>query len=370
MKKLLLPILVFLFLSANAIGQNFDIYVCDGGNFNNPPWQILKFDQNGENHEVFINEELSWPQDIVFIEDQDVVLISNLNTGRITRYQAESGNYIDNFATGIDGPTRMRIGEDSLLYVLQWGTNGKVLRYELDGTFVDEFTETGVTAGIGFDWDTDGNMYVSSYNGGFVRKYNSNGADEGNFISSGLQGPTNLWFDAEGDMYVNNWNGTTVKRFDAGGVFKENFITGLSNPEGIAIMPNGNLLIGNGGTQAVKLFDPEGNFIEDIVPSGTANLLLPNAVVLREKEALATSEAIDDQAFLQSNLGTHFYLSTDFTHQIDDIQIYDLSGTKIDEYKSSGSLIWEATDIPGGIYILQARARDGVQYSEKVVVQR
>ena len=66
-------------------------------------------------------------------------LISNLNTGRITRYHTDSGMYIDNFATNIAGPTRMKIGADSLLYVLQWGTNGKVLRFELDGTFLGEF---------------------------------------------------------------------------------------------------------------------------------------------------------------------------------------------------------------------------------------
>ena len=42
--------------------------------FNQPPWQILKFDENGEKTmKFYINEQLSWPQDIVFIEDQNVV---------------------------------------------------------------------------------------------------------------------------------------------------------------------------------------------------------------------------------------------------------------------------------------------------------
>jgi len=55
-----------------------------------------------------------------------VVLISNLNTGRITKYNSSTGEYIGDFATGIAGPTRMKIGADSLLYVLQWSGNGKV----------------------------------------------------------------------------------------------------------------------------------------------------------------------------------------------------------------------------------------------------
>ena len=47
------------------------IYVSDAGNFNKPPWQILKYDENGQNSKVFISEDqgLDWPQDIVFLED-------------------------------------------------------------------------------------------------------------------------------------------------------------------------------------------------------------------------------------------------------------------------------------------------------------
>ena len=162
MKKILLPIILYLLLYSFAIGQNYDLYVCDGGNFNLPPWQILKFDETGDNGEVYIDQELSWPQDIVFIENQGVVLISNLSTGRITKYEADNGVYIENFATNIAGPTRMKIGKDSLLYVLQWGNEGKVLRFNLDGTLVDEFTSTGITNGIGLDWDMDGNLFVST----------------------------------------------------------------------------------------------------------------------------------------------------------------------------------------------------------------
>ena len=84
-----------------------------------PPWQILKFDANGENGQVFIDDHLAWPQDIVFLEDQNVVLISNLNTSEILRFNATTGQFMNTFASNIGGPTRMKIGSDSLLYVLQ-----------------------------------------------------------------------------------------------------------------------------------------------------------------------------------------------------------------------------------------------------------
>ncbi len=370
MKKLLLPILFYLMLYSFAFGQKFDIYVCDGGNFNLPPWQILKFDENGENHEVFIDQELSWPQDIVFIENQNVVLISNLNTGRITRYNAESGVYIDDFATGIAGPTRMKIGVDSLLYVLQWGTDGKVLKYELDGTFVGECTDTGVTNSIGFDWDADGNLYVSSYGGNFIRKYDENGMDQGDFISAGLLGPTNIWFDDEGDLLVNNWNGTTVKRFDADGNFIEDFITGLSNPEGIAIYPNGNMLIGNGGTSAVKLFDADGNFIEDIIPSGTGNLILPNAVVLRQQSPVAVNDLAEESKFLLNTIGTVFLLNPDFEGEIIGFEIYDLSGQLVEKGAIQNDVVWDAGYHAEGIYIISFELEAGSSISQRVVVKK
>ncbi|HEY6437246.1 MAG TPA: hypothetical protein VIY47_11705, partial [Ignavibacteriaceae bacterium] len=188
-RKLILVIAVsVLSITSNVFCQDVEIYVSDAGNFSSPPWQILKFDENGENPEVFINTNLAWPQDILFLEDQQVVLISNYNTGRITKYNSSTGIYIEDFASGVGGPTRMKIGADSLLYVLQAAGNGRVRRYRLNGIFVDEFTNIGVPQSIGIDWDSNGNLYVSSYNGDFVRKFDADGNDLGIFINTNLLG--------------------------------------------------------------------------------------------------------------------------------------------------------------------------------------
>ena len=180
---------LFLLAATLAFSQDFEIYVSDISNFN-PPWQILKYDQNGGNPEVFApqSENISWPQDIVFLEDQGVALVSNFNTGRITKHQLTNGNYIENFATGLRSPTRMKIGKDSLLYILQWSGNAKVLRYKLNGTFVDEFTNMGVIQSIGIDWDEEDSVYISSFSGAHVRKFDSSGNDLGFFINSNLVG--------------------------------------------------------------------------------------------------------------------------------------------------------------------------------------
>jgi len=261
--------------------QALEIYVSDAGNFQNPPWQILKYDANGDNPEVFITESLAWPQDILFLEDQDVVLVSNLNSGRIDRYNAETGAFISIFANNIAGPTRMKIGPDGLLYVLQWTGLGRVLRYQLNGSFVDEFTQVGVTQAIGLDWDAAGRLYVASYSDGSVRRFDTDGADMGLFIAANLAGPTNIEFTVSGDLLVSDYDAGSLKRFAANAVYQGIFIGGLASPEGIAQLPGGDLLIGNGGTSAVKRFTPAGVFVEDFIASGAGGLLRPNAVVVR-----------------------------------------------------------------------------------------
>lgn len=259
------------------------IYVSDAGNFDDPPWAIYRYNPDGSNPEVFIDEQLAWPQDIVFLESMGEVLISNLNTGVINRHNADTGALINSFASGISGPTRMKIGADNLLYVLQWSGNGLVKRYQLDGTFVDDFTDAGVFRSIGLDWDASGNLYVSSFDDGTVRKFDTNGNDMGLFISSNLTGPTNIWFDDNGDLWVLDWSADRIVKFDSDGNFLENVVTtGIDQPEGVDFYPNGNFIIGSGGTREIKIYDNSGNLVETIVSAGSGGLIRPNAVVLRE----------------------------------------------------------------------------------------
>jgi len=372
MKKLLLLLIsLTLVISSKILSQNLEIYISDAGNFSNPPWQILKFDENGENPEVFINDQLAWPQDILFLENQQVVLISNLNTGRITKHNSTTGAYIDDFATGINGPTRMKIGSDSLLYILQWSGNGKVLRYQLDGTFVDEFTSMGVPQSIGLDWDSDGNLYVSSYTGDHVRKFDSNGNDLGLFVNSNLVGPTNIWFDDGGDLLISDYNGTAVKRFDSNGNYINDFLTGLNNSEGVDFFPNGDILIGNGATSSVKLFDSSGNYIEDLISSGAGNLLTPNAVVIRENGVVSVSEEennFDDHSFvLEQNYPNPFNPTTSIRFSIASesqvvLKVYNSIGKEVailmNEKKTPGFYVlnFGGEKLPSGIYVYRLEA--------------
>ena len=259
-----------------------EIYVSDVGANRNGPHQILRYDEDGSFGSAFISTNLNRPQDIVFLEDEGIAIVSSLGTNVITSHDINSGAFLGNFATGLNGPTRVEIGPDSLIYVLQWN-GGSVRRYEFDGTFVDDFTDTGVIQAIGITWDSAGNLYVAAFNNGangYVQMYDTNGVDQGAFINSNLTGPTDIWFDDAGNMLVNDWSGNVIRQFDSTGAFIGNFATGLSQPEGVDFL-DGNVLIGNSGTGSVKMYDASGSFVMDVVAPGAAALVTPNAVTVR-----------------------------------------------------------------------------------------
>lgn len=372
--KLLSAICFILFANISIAQQTF-IYVSDAGGFNNPPWQVLKYNLDGSNPQVFIDNSffigqgLGWPQDILFLEDQNVVLISCLVGNRITKHNATTGAYIENFASVSGGPTRMKIGPDNLLYVLQWSnSDNKVKRYQLDGTFVDEFTSVGVVQSIGMDWDNAGNLYVSSYGGSTVRKFDPSGNDQGIFIDTQLAGPTNIMFEDDGNMLALNWNSGNVQRFDSNGNHIETFTTAVTQPEGIAKHPvNGNYLIGNGGAGQVDQFQPNGTFVESTITSGSGGLVQPNAVIIRET-TLSINDQNSTKLFLMPTYGTEFFLNNPETNNVEPLRVYNIFGQQVDVIDPTEKS-WSATALSEGVYFI-VTSIDGKKYCQKIVAQK
>lgn len=260
----------------------YELFVSDANGFGQGPWKILRYDGDGSNPRTFTDENLAWPQDIIILEEEREVLISNLNSGRITKYNLDTGAYIDDFALVAGGPTRMKFGPDGLLYVLQWQGDGTVLRFNRDGSFVDAFTNVGVGRSIGLDWDEDGNLYVSSFEDAFVRKFDSMGQDMGLFIASNLFGPTNIYFMENGNLLVSDWAAGFVFMFSASGQFLGPFITGVPQVEGFAKTPEGNILIGHGMDSSIEEYRLDGTFVQDKITSNLGGLQQPNAIAVRE----------------------------------------------------------------------------------------
>ncbi len=257
-----------------------EIYVSDVGNNRNGPHRIWRFDENGNHPEVYISSALSRPQDMIFLEEQQIVLVSNLGGNNINKYNIETGEFVGAFASNLAGPTRINIGPDRLIYAIQWN-GGPVKRYQQDGEYVDDFTSSSIDDAIGMAWDSGRNLYVASFNengNGFVLQFDQEGDLTGTFINNNLVGPTDIWFDGS-DLMVNDWSANSVKRFNSEGVFQEVFISNVSQPEGVAFL-NGNILLGASGSSSIPMYTGSGNFVRNLVTPGNG-LITPNAVIIR-----------------------------------------------------------------------------------------
>ncbi|MAZ71744.1 MAG: hypothetical protein CMC70_01225 [Flavobacteriaceae bacterium] len=358
-------------LTAPLLGQDLKIYVSDAETFAPNTGKILQYDIDGSNPITFIDEELSWPQDIVFLADQNAVLISNLNSNKITKYNASTGAYIGDFAIVAGGPTRMKIGTDNLLYVLQWSaTDNKVLRYELDGTLVGEFTSTGVPRSIGMDWDSDGNLYVSSFSQANVTSFDTMGSLIGEFVdNTELSGPTNVFIDSEDNLFVLDWNDGDVEQYDSTGGYTGKFIENLGQVEGVDFLANGNILLGNGTTSEIKQYLSNGMFVENTVPSETGGLEQPNAVILFDRSTLGNDTPKTQHTILVvPSIGSLFTINNTSTSFIKGVSIYDITGRLVTTLEQ-GQTTWNATTVPEGLYFVTLTSNTDTT-TQKIIVKK
>lgn len=221
------------------------------------------------------------PEDVLFHPD-GTILVSGFGNLAIKRYD-QDGSFLGDFSAGYElaSPSKMSFGPDDRIYVTQWDdVQDAIARFELDGTFVDEFTSVGAPKGLGHYWDDEGRLVVALFGeggDGTVHRFGPAGEDLGTFIDSMvLQGPTSVWTDSGGDVLVEDWLAGTVLRYDADGQHLGTFISGMTNPEGIAFTPEGDLLIGDWGQDVVHRFDAEGNALGTFAEGD--GLSDPNAV--------------------------------------------------------------------------------------------
>ncbi|MBX2828323.1 MAG: T9SS type A sorting domain-containing protein [Flavobacteriaceae bacterium] len=361
-------IFLFAFLGAalgiHAQTETF-IYVCDATG------KIIKYDADGANPEVFIEEGLIWPQDILFLETEGVVLISDLTQQRITKHDAETGEFLEIFAVIAGGPTRMKIGPDDLIYVIQWNVpNTGTLRYQLDGTPLGPYTNAAVATAIGMDWDSEGNLYIASFGSSKVHRFNDQGTYTGEFINTNLNGPTNILFDDDDHLLVLNWLGGTAELFDSDGNHLGTYNDDLPTTEGIFPLPNGNRIIGVGGRSSVEEYDPDGEFVRTVIESGEGGLTTPNAVVVRETQ-LSIQENTFSEMFVIPTVGEQFVIKESILAEYNSIELFDVAGKRVLKVDNTQSNILELHSLREGLYFFKGiHASSGRIAHQKIMVRR
>jgi sugar lactone lactonase YvrE len=104
--------------------------------------------------------------------------------------------------------------ENDTLYASNYN-NGRIYKIELDGT-VTEVVGGNTRGPAGIRFDDSGNMYVAMYNLNSIVKIDSQG-NESTF-ASGINGPIALDWDSAGDLYVSSFSGSnTVTRIASDG---------------------------------------------------------------------------------------------------------------------------------------------------------
>jgi outer membrane protein assembly factor BamB len=103
--------------------------------------------------------------------------------------------------------------------------NGKVEHYDPDGNFIqtlDSLTPGAYTTGMAFD--SDGKLYVTTFNGAAVKVFDTDGSLLGSFGSGYNASPESILFDSAGNAYVGQADGTgDILKFDSTGASLDSF---------------------------------------------------------------------------------------------------------------------------------------------------
>jgi hypothetical protein len=205
----------------------------------------------------------------------DFLYIGDWGDNTVKRFNASSGNFIDNFVSsgsgGLDGPNGILFEENGNLLVSNQNVGlaiaGQILRYNgetgvFETALVNYIDKNAPFAPQGIIL-IDFNLYVADLGDvgrpGNVSSYNEhNGAFLGNLTQNVIQNtayhPRGIVFGPDGNLYVSVRDlpgglGGHVLRFNPDGSFKDVFIADdgdvgkLNRPDGLVFGPDGNLYI-------------------------------------------------------------------------------------------------------------------------------
>ena len=141
------------------------------------------------------------------------------------------------------------------------GGNYRISVFALDGHLIRTIGSCGSGPGqfngvynaVAFASDEDGDMYVADYGNSRIQVFNANGVYQREFGKGQLSNPMDIICTADHHVLVAEYSNSRVVIFNTMGQFIHSFQVG-SNPRGLAIDHNGDLLVTLYGTRQVAVF--------------------------------------------------------------------------------------------------------------------
>jgi len=215
-------------------------------------WDGTTVEPNG----VFDWEDLERPQALMVVAGGDETA-----EGLFKMYFPDTGTRIGAYgAEHLDEPYGITVGPNRHIYVTSSGDN-RVVEFDIYGNYLQDLitADSGLAYPTGVTVGPDGNLYVSSRDTHSIFMYNLTTEATYMFITphtAGLNEPYDLIFGPENHLYVSS-NGTDeVMEFDDQGQLVASYTYGyLHQPRGLALQPNGNLLVVSLSNNRILQFD-------------------------------------------------------------------------------------------------------------------
>ncbi|MEW6536890.1 MAG: hypothetical protein AB1454_14865 [Candidatus Auribacterota bacterium] len=185
---------------------------------------------------------------IAYGPDGNVYVFSPYN-GKVSRYNAQTGAYIDDFLSSFQGSHDMAFGPDGKLYTVNHFTSGvpNIFRYSVDGSYEALATMQYAT---GITFDSAGNMYVAAHTTSTINKYTKDGVFLQTIVSGSVADLMDIVVTPSGDLAASYYYSDTLKILDinTGAVKATQTVPSVW---GLAIGPDGNLYVTNGDSDTI-----------------------------------------------------------------------------------------------------------------------
>jgi DNA-binding beta-propeller fold protein YncE len=240
-----------------AVGQNGHIFATDYNKhqihvYDKQRKYIRSFGQQGSG-----NGQLYYPTGIAVDHDNRLYIGSSSNN-RIEVVESD-GTFVRQIGAGhLSAPYGVTV-HNKHVFVAEYG-NHRISVFTLDGQLIRTIGSQGSGPGqfsrpsaVAFAPDEDGDMYVADYGNSRIQVFNANGVYQREFGKGQLSNPMDIICTTDHHVLVADYSNSRVVIFNTMGQLIHSFQVG-SNPYGLAIDHNGDLLVTLYNTKQVAVF--------------------------------------------------------------------------------------------------------------------